>query len=77
MTTIFKIGNFKYCIFANDHSPPHVHVIYKTRQYEARLSLDGEILTNVGFSKKDIKLMSEFIVKNKNRFIEVWDDYNR
>lgn len=39
MVTVYRAFGFRFVIFSNDHSPPHVHIIGQGG--EAKITLDG------------------------------------
>lgn len=67
-------SELKYRIFANDHQPAHVHVLYKNRAKEARITFDGILLTNNGFSGREIRYFVSQILAHREDFQEAWDE---
>ena len=75
MVKIKSQGNIGFYVFQNDHNPPHIHVRYK-KQYEARISLEGVVLTNNGFTGKQLKIFVKFIEEYQQEFLEAWNDFH-
>ena len=54
MVTIHRHGAFRFVIFLNDHSPPHVHAFKGNGQ--AKIGLDDQgVLWSEGLSSKELQ----------------------
>lgn len=74
MPVVFETPRFKISIHFRDHNPPHVHAVGAGR--EARFQItDLELMSNTGFSKKDIKRIREYLKSRQSRLMEVWNEY--
>ena len=52
----------------------HVHINAPGK--DAKIIVEtGRVASNTGFSKKDIKLLKEFILERKNFIKEAWNEY--
>lgn len=78
MPTIFEIGLIKIQIYARDHNPPHAHaIIGDGAEYEARINLKtGEVLSNVGFRSKDLKVLVARVMNRRDDFLKAWSEFN-
>jgi len=63
-------------IYPNDHNPPHVHAI--SPNGEAKIDLEKfQCFFSRGFSERDIRLIVIQIKKEKEKFMEVWNEYHK
>ena len=72
MPFIKRSGSFRYTIQDNDHNPPHIHV--RDRRHEARITVDGIVLSNTGFKSRNLKVMIAFIERYREDFEEAWNE---
>ncbi len=57
-----------------NNEPPHVHV--DRDSFSAKFWLNPVALSrNIGFSAKELNKISKLIVKNREEFLEKWNEY--
>ena len=77
MITVHRAYGFRFVIFANDHSPPHVHVFGQGG--EAKIVLEGRdgigLDWVVGISRSDLRrVMQEIAARTRAADREVEDN---
>lgn len=75
MPTILRFRGLRVVIYANDHRPPHVHVIGPGR--EARIALGDEhehprLMTNERLSRRQVAEALVEISRNRDLLIQRW-----
>lgn len=75
MPTILRFLGLRVVIYANDHPPPHVHVIGPG--CEARIALGDErehpwLMTNEGLSRRQVAAALLEISRNRDLLIQRW-----
>lgn len=75
MPTILRFRGLRVVISANDHRPPHAHVIGPNR--EARIALGGErehpwLMTNEGLSRRQVAQSLAEISRNRDLLAQRW-----
>jgi hypothetical protein len=74
MVTVHRAHGFRFVIFANDHSPPHLHVFGQGG--EARIILEGpdgiELDWVVGISRSDLRRVMHETERERARLIAMW-----
>jgi hypothetical protein len=65
MPTIVKLGNLKIQIFADDHNPPHFHVV--TPDYEALIRLSDLSVMAGSIDRRSLQVALEWAQEEKNR----------
>lgn len=65
MPTIVKLGNLKIQIFADDHNPPHFHVV--TPDYEALIRLSDLSVMAGSIDRRSLQVALEWAQGEKNR----------
>ena len=73
MPTVLRIEGFQFFFFANDHAPPHIHVI-KGDDYAKIDFISGNVLEN-DMSPSDLKKARELCRQNKRLLKEAWDEW--
>ncbi len=72
MVTVYRAFGFRFVIFTNDHSPPHVHVFGNGA--EALLRLDPLTLVwSNGFKAPELKRIMAEAGAEHGRLIEEWN----
>ena len=75
MPTVFVFRNVKFVIHAKDHNPPHVHAV--SPDAEAKIDLELlECFFSRGYTEKDLKLILKFVRQNRDKLMEVWNEYH-
>lgn len=75
MVTILRFRGLRVAIYANDHHPPHVHVIAPGT--EARIALGDErhqpwLMTNEGLSRRDLARALIEVNDNRDLLLQRW-----
>lgn len=65
MPTIVKLGNLKIQIFADDHNPPHFHVV--TPDYEALVRLSDLSVMAGAIDRRSLQVALEWAKEETNR----------
>jgi len=74
MPTIVKIGNIKIRIFADDHNPPHFHIVTPDCKISVRI-VDFEILAG-RMNRRDFEIAMKWANQNKKVLENEWDRLN-
>ena len=76
MGNVFLFRSARFMIRTKDHRPPHVHVI--RGDCEAKLEIEnGEIIWSEGFSRNDLRRITEVVVARKVLLLEAWDEIHK
>jgi hypothetical protein len=71
---VHRAYGFRFVIFANDHSPPHVHLF--GHGGEAKIVLEGPDGVGldwwVGISPGDLRKLVAETRRERSRLIEIW-----
>jgi len=74
MVTVHRAHGFRFVIFVNDHSPPHVHVFGKSG--EAKIILEGPAGIKLdwvaGISRGDLRRVLQEVERERNGLIAMW-----
>jgi hypothetical protein len=74
MVTVHRAHGFRFVIFVNDHSPPHVHVFGQGG--EAKIVLEGlegiKLDWVVGISRADLRRVLLEVERERDRLIATW-----
>jgi hypothetical protein len=72
MPTVYDFKTFKLTMYAEDHNPPHVHLVSK--EHEAMLAIrDGSILAGKAPSKF-VKAAQAYIATHRANLLARWAD---
>jgi hypothetical protein len=75
MPIVLILNSIKFYIYFEDHGLPHVHAIKDKNQ--AKITIyNPKCIAVRGFSKKDIKMLVEFVKENQEMFLEKWEEFN-
>ncbi len=79
MPTIYRTAGFRFVIWPDDHSPPHVHVF--RAEYELVINLGGAdrlpfVRDNYGMRTRDENAALLIVALNNERFLERWNEIN-
>lgn len=74
MPTIVKLGNLKIQIFADDHHPPHFHIVTPDHEVLVRLS-DLEILAG-SIDRRSLERALAWARENRKVLNEAWERLN-
>lgn len=72
MGTVFRYRDVKIIIRTKDHDPPHVHVIRGDAEAVIEI-ISREILHSRGFTRNDIKRITEFLTRQEEALMEAWN----
>jgi|GraSoiStandDraft_17_1057272.scaffolds.fasta_scaffold676330_1 Domain of unknown function (DUF4160) len=74
MVTVHRAHGFRFVIFVNDHSPPHVHVFGQGG--EAKVILEGQDGIKLdwvaGISRADLRRVLQEVERKRNELIAIW-----
>jgi len=74
MPTIVRIGNLKIQVFADDHNPPHFHVV--TPDHEALVALATLTVLRGTIRRRDLKTAVEWVRANREAVADEWERLN-
>ena len=76
MPTIVKIGNLKVQIFADDHNPPHFHVV--TPDFEALVLISNFEILAGRIDRRTFEAALEWakVKENKEKLEHEWNRLN-
>lgn len=74
MPTLVKLGNIAIRMFANDHNPPHFHVVTANHQIAILIS-DLSILVG-SMDRKSLDAALEWAANNKETLQNEWNRLN-
>jgi hypothetical protein len=74
MPTIARIGNLKIQVFADDHNPPHFHVV--TPDGEALVSIGRLRILRGDLRRKDFDAVIEWANRNLDTIEDAWRSLN-
>jgi hypothetical protein len=74
MPTIVKLGNLKIQIFADDHNPPHFHIVTPDHEVLVRLS-DLTVMAG-SMDRRSLDFALDWVRADKNRDL-LTDEWNR
>ena len=64
----------KIYFMQNEHNPPHIHAIYG--EYMSANNIQTLEVLEGDLPDKALKLVREWIIKNKKEIIEIWQSQN-
>jgi hypothetical protein len=73
MITVYRAHGFRYVMFTNDHSPPHVHVFGQGG--EAKIVLEGDepaLVWAIGMTRADLRRILQETRRERTRLMESW-----
>ena len=74
MVTVHRAFGFRFMIFTNDHSPPHIHVFGPG--CEAKITLEGPdglaLDWSVGIGPLDMRRIMREVERERRRLIAEW-----
>jgi hypothetical protein len=74
MPTIIKLGNVAIRMFADDHNPPHFHIV--TPQYQALVALSSMSVIAGEMDRRSLDVALEWAQENKALLEQEWDRLN-
>ncbi|MFT4185004.1 MAG: DUF4160 domain-containing protein [Rhizobium sp.] len=74
MPTIVRLGNIAIRMFANDHNPPHFHIV--TADYQISVLLSDFSAMAGSMDRKSLSTALEWAAKNKEVLENEWKRLN-
>lgn len=74
MPTLVRIGNLKIQVFADDHNPPHFHVV--TPDHEALVALATLTVLRGTIRRRDLDTALEWVRANRETVAREWERLN-
>lgn len=74
MPTLVQIGNVKIQLYADDHHPPHFHVV--TREFAVQVRIDTLEVLRGKISKRDLEIALAWARDHKKEINDEWDRLN-
>ncbi|WP_062114090.1 DUF4160 domain-containing protein [Aureimonas sp. AU40] len=74
MPTITTIGNIKIVVFADDHNPPHFHIL--TPNGNALVSIATLSVIRGSIDRKDLRAALDWAGSNQALLQAAWEHYN-
>lgn len=74
MPTIVKLGNIAIRMFANDHNPPHFHIVSGDRQMAVLISDFSPLAGSM--DRKSLAITLEWAAQNKETLNDEWQRLN-
>ena len=71
MPEICRFYGIVITMYYNDHVPPHFHATYGGKT--AEISIKGFRILRGKFSKRGLRLVSEWAKKNQQRLMDDWE----
>jgi len=75
MATIFRVRGLRVVIYANDHWPPHVHIVGAGCEAKVALGRAGErpsLITNAGLSRRLLAEALAEVDRSRDLLIQRW-----
>ena len=74
MPTLVRLGNIKIQMFADDHNPPHFHVV--TPDHEALVSLASHVVLRGAIRASDLRTALAWANENAELLAREWSRLN-
>ncbi len=78
MPKVFEINGYKFFFYSNEGEPlepAHIHVRKNDAVAKFWLSPYVRLASSWGFKPKDLNWLEGIVSTEKNRFMEVWNEY--
>lgn len=72
MVTVHRAYGFRFVVFPNDHSPPHVHVFGQGGEAKIVLAGLGRVDWVVGMSRADLRRVMLEVRREREQLIAAW-----
>ena len=75
LPTILRIGPYRFFFYSNENGEPaHIHI--QRDKALAKFWLKPVMLaSSTRFSAKEIRELQKHVEKNRNKFLEAWNEY--
>ena len=74
MPTIYRIGPFKIQVFADDHLPPHFHIVGP--DFEATVEISGLSILKGRRHRRELKVALDWAGENLELLRSEWSKLN-
>lgn len=74
MPTLARIGKVKVQVFADDHNPPHFHVV--TPDKEALIALETLKMLRGEIGRRDLATALKWVRANRKIVVKEWERLN-
>lgn len=74
MPTLLRFGNLKIQIFADDHNPPHFHLV--TPEHEALIRLSDLVMIAGTMDRRSLELALDWARRNGKVLDDEWNRLN-
>lgn len=74
MPTVKDFGGYKITIYAEDHNPPHVHVIGS--DFQAKVAIADASVFAGAIPSRWRREALDWINENRDRLMEKWNELN-
>jgi len=74
MPEITRFYGIVITMYFDDHNPPHIHAVYS--KYFGLFNISDFKMTKGNLPIKAKKLVIEWMQKNKEKLLEIWDTQN-
>lgn len=74
MPTLFVLGNMKIRMFADDHNPPHFHIV--TPEHEALVRLADLVMLAGSIDRRSYDLACRWALENRELLEREWNRLN-
>lgn len=75
MPTLKRFDAYKVTMYAEDHNPPHVHIV--ASDYEATVRIDnGRVLAGAA-PAKTLRAVQKYVAKNRLALLARWLELRR
>ncbi len=73
MPTLLRLKGFKFFFYANDHEPPHVHILKAERW--AKIEIKSAQVVYSSLKAQELRECLQILETHRNEFLEKWYDW--
>ncbi|MBA3870928.1 MAG: DUF4160 domain-containing protein [Anaerolineae bacterium] len=74
MPTVLRVKGYRFVIFTNDHSPPHIHIQHA--EGAAKVELDPISITeHYKLKRRQLNEIIEIVEENRGYLLEKWQAF--
>jgi spermidine/putrescine-binding protein len=74
MPTIVKLGNIAIRMFADDHNPPHFHIV--TPEHQAIVAIDTLVILAGRMDRRSFDTALAWARDNRVLLVDTWEQLN-
>jgi len=74
MPTLLLLSGFKFFFYANEHPPPHVHIMKSGGWAKVEL-LSGQVVYS-SLKPQEEKTMLKILSEHRDEFLERWNEWH-